>query len=182
MSNLHDIEVNAIDGTPKKLGDYAGKVLLVVNVASKCGLTPQYEALEKLYEEKAGEGLEVLGFPCNQFAGQEPGSEADIQDFCTSNYGVRFPMFSKIDVNGESRHPLYSMMIAAQPNAEVLPDSPLKAKLGEHNLLPASDTDVMWNFEKFLIGRDGQVVGRFAPDIAPDHPLLIDAINAQLNR
>lgn len=182
MSTLYDIDVTTIDGKPRNLGDYAGKVMLVVNVASKCGLTPQYESLEKLYEQQAVDGLVVLGFPCNQFAGQEPAAEVEIQNFCVSNYGVRFPMFSKIEVNGDHRHPLYRLLIAAQPQAQAVPDSALRAKLTEYGLLTGKDTDVMWNFEKFLIGRDGRVAGRFAPDIAVDNPVLADAISAELKK
>jgi len=180
MSSLYDINVTDIDGKTQTLGEYAGNVLLVVNVASKCGLTPQYEALEKLYEQHADEGLVVMGFPCNQFAGQEPGSEQEIQDFCMSNYGVRFPMFGKINVNGDSRHPLYQALVGARPKAQSLPDGSLRVRLAERNLLSADDSDVMWNFEKFLVSRNGEVVGRFAPDMTVDHPLLADAIRAQL--
>lgn len=180
MSNLYDINVTTIDGKAKTLGDYAGKVLLVVNVASKCGLTPQYEGLEKLHEQHSADGLVVMGFPCNQFAGQEPGAEDEIQSFCVSNYGVKFPMFSKISVNGADRHPLYQRLIEAQPKAEHLPDGSLRSRLAERNLLPGNESDVMWNFEKFLVSRDGKVVGRFAPDMTVDHPLLAGAISAQL--
>lgn len=181
MSNIYDVNLTTIEGKPVSLEDYAGKVLLVVNVASKCGLTPQYEQLEKLYEQYKGEGLVVLGFPSNEFAGQEPGSEEEIAEFCRSTYGVEFPMFSKISVNGEERHPLYQQLIEAQPQAHQMQDSLLKSKLGENNLLPANDEDIMWNFEKFLVSRDGRVVGRFAPDMTVDDPILADAIQAQLS-
>lgn len=180
MSSIHNIDVVAIDGTTKKLADYAGKTLLIVNVASKCGLTPQYEQLEALYEANKTKGLEVLGFPCNQFAGQEPGTDTEVMEFCRGTFGVQFPMFSKIDVNGETRHALYQALIAAQPTRESLADSPLKAKLQEHGLLKGSDTDVMWNFEKFLVNAKGEVVGRFAPDMTVDNPTLATAIAAQL--
>lgn len=181
MTALYDIPVTTITGEAKTLGDYAGNVLLVVNVASKCGLTPQYEQLEKLYQAHKDQGLAVLGFPSNEFAGQEPGTEAEISDFCRSTYGVQFPMFSKICVNGEERHPLYQALIAEKPNALMVPDSPLKAKLSEYGLLPKGDTDVMWNFEKFLIGKDGTVVGRFAPDMTVEDPILAQAIQEQLS-
>lgn len=181
MSAIHEIEVTNIDGQPQRLSDYEGKVLLIVNVASKCGLTPQYEQLEKLYEAQRDAGLEVLGFPTNEFAGQEPGSEDEIKSFCQMNFGVQFPMFCKIHVNGDERHPLYRALIAEQPRAQVQPDSPLRTKLAEAGLLKGDESDVMWNFEKFLVSRDGRVVGRFAPDITVDNPLLGDAISDQLN-
>ena len=178
MSTISQIAVTTIDGKPQTLADYAGKVMLIVNVASKCGLTPQYESLEKTYEEYRDKGLVVLGFPCNQFSGQEPGSEAEIKDFCTSNFGVKFPMFSKIDVNGDSRHPLYQALIAAQPQASV--GGGMREKLKSYGRVPENDSDVLWNFEKFLIGRNGEVVGRFEPDVASDDPKLLQAIEAQL--
>jgi glutathione peroxidase len=178
MSKIYDIAINSIDGKPQKLGDYAGKVLLIVNVASKCGLTPQYESLEKAYEQYRDKGLVVLGFPCNQFGEQEPGSEAEIHDFCISNFGVKFPMFSKLDVNGDTRHPLYRSLIAAQPKA--VAGAGLREKLAGYGRKPAADSDVLWNFEKFLINRNGEVVARFDPDIAVDDPTLLQAIEKQL--
>lgn len=180
MTTVHDIQVNAIDGQPRSLADYRGKVLLVVNVASQCGLTPQYAQLEKLYEEQRGAGLEVLGFPCNQFAGQEPGSEEEIAAFCESQYGVEFPLFAKIAVNGPERHPLYQALIEAQPEAVQNPDSPLRSKLTEMGLLGNDATAVMWNFEKFLVDRHGNVVARFAPDITVENPELAGAIDKAL--
>jgi glutathione peroxidase len=182
MSAIHDITVTTIDGRPQTLADYAGKVLLIVNVASKCGLTPQYEKLEKLYERLRGQGLAVLGFPSNEFGGQEPGSEAEIQAFCQSNYGVQFPMFSKISVNGAGRHPLYAGLIGAQPRATENPEGQLRARLAQHGRTPADDSDILWNFEKFLVNRKGEVVGRFAPDVAPDDVQLVEAIEAELAR
>ena len=161
MSSLQDFRARAIDGTERSLAEYAGKVALIVNVASKCGLTPQYAGLEKLYEAQRDRGLEVLGFPCNQFAGQEPGSDADVQQFCTLNYGVAFPLFSKIEVNGPNRHPLYAWLTSAEVGPE-----------------PAGD--IKWNFGKFVIGRDGAVVARFAPPTAPDDPALLAAIEKAL--
>lgn len=180
MKSVYEIPVTTIDGRPQTLGDFAGKVLLVVNVASKCGLTPQYEQLEKLYEQLADQGFEVLGFPSNEFAGQEPGTEEEIMSFCRSTYGVQFPMFSKICVNGEERHPLYRSLVAAKPKAVANPEGGLRARLAERDLLPAGDTDIMWNFEKFLIGRDGEVLGRFAPDLTVEHPILKAAIEQAL--
>lgn len=178
MSKIYDIAVTSIDGKPQKLGDYAGKVMLIVNVASKCGLTPQYEGLEKAYEKLRDKGLVVLGFPCNQFGEQEPGSEAEIKDFCISNFGVKFPMFSKLDVNGATRHPLYQALIAARPKA--VTGAGLREKLAGYGRKPEKDSDILWNFEKFLISRSGEVVGRFEPDIAVDDPKLLQAIEAQL--
>lgn len=175
---VYDIPVTRIDGSGASLGDYAGKVLLVVNVASKCGLTSQYAGLQKLYEAKKGEGLEILGFPANNFRGQEPGTEAEIASFCDLNYGVTFPLFSKISVVGEDRHPLYDALIAAQPTAEGT--EAWRARLAGFGIQAASDSDVLWNFEKFVIGRDGAVVGRFSPDIAADDPRLLKALDAAL--
>lgn len=163
--SIYDIEVNTITGDKTSLAAYKGKVLLIVNVASKCGLTPQYEQLEALYKEKAAAGFEVLGFPCNQFLGQEPGTEAEIQQFCSLTYDVTFPMFAKVEVNGANRHPLYQTLIAAQPKAIKTAEGGLAKKLGEMELLPKDDSDIMWNFEKFLVGADGQVLARFAPDV-----------------
>lgn len=161
MSNVHDLSAKTIDGTDKSLGDYRGKVLLVVNVASRCGLTPHYTGLEKLYRDKHAAGLEVLGFPCNQFGAQEPGTEAEIQSFCQSKYDVTFPLFSKIDVNGPNQHPLYGQLTSA----------PTK---------PATSGDIAWNFEKFVIGKDGSITARFAPPTAPDDPALVAAIDSAL--
>ena len=179
-----DIPVTRISGEPSSLADYAGKVLLIVNVASQCGFTPQYAALEKVYSTYRDRGLEVLGFPANDFGSQEPGSDADIQNFCTTNFGASFPMFSKISVTGEHIHPLYEALIQAQPTVEV-GNPGLRAQLdgflastggGHTNPAPG----ILWNFEKFLIGRNGQVLGRFATDIAPDDPRITQTIEAAL--
>jgi glutathione peroxidase len=158
---IHDFEMKTIDGTAKKLGDYRGQVLLVVNVASKCGLTPQYTGLEALHEEKAGRGFAVLGFPCNQFGGQEPGSDQEVATFCSTTYGVTFPMFSKIEVNGAGRAPLYAWLTGEQTK----PDGP---------------GDIKWNFAKFLVGKDGAVKARFDPRTPPDDAALRSAIDAAL--
>ncbi len=179
-TSLYDIAVNKIDGQAATLAEHKDKVALVVNVASKCGLTPQYEGLEKLYQRYRDRGFVVLGFPCNDFAGQEPGSEAEIQEFCTANFGVEFPMYSKVKINSEPRHPLYAAMIDAVPEARVAENGKLKDALAKNGLLPKNASDVTWNFEKFLIGRDGSVVGRFAPDIAPDDNALKAAIEGAL--
>jgi glutathione peroxidase len=144
-----DIELTAIDGTRQKLGDYAGKALLVVNVASKCGFTPQYAGLEKLHKRFAPKGFTVLGFPCDQFGHQEPGDEAQIQQFCSTTYDVTFPMFAKVEVNGAGAHPLFAELKRAAPGL-----------LGTQA--------IKWNFTKFLVGRDGEVKKRYAPTDAPD--------------
>ena len=161
---LFDIPVKTLAGQDSSLGAVVGssdKALLVVNVASKCGLTPQYTALEQLQSEYAGRGFSVVGFPCNQFGGQEPGSAEEIATFCSASYGVTFPMFEKIEVNGPGRHPIYGLLTAA-PDAN-----------GEAG-------DVMWNFEKFLVRADGTVAARFRPRTTPDSPEVLAAVEANL--
>ncbi|KFE64911.1 glutathione peroxidase [Hyalangium minutum] len=175
---IYDIPVKSIGGAPLTLDAYKGKVLLVVNVASKCGLTPQYEGLEKLYEGQSEKGLEVLGFPANNFLGQEPGSDEEIQQFCKLTYDVKFPLFSKISVVGVDQHPLYARLTHSLPAATG--EGPMRAKLKNYGLKPNPVPDVLWNFEKFLISRDGRVVGRFAPDVTADDPRLTQAIDAEL--
>ena len=170
MTAISDIPLKTITGEPAKLADYQGKVLLVVNVASKCGLTPQYEGLQKLYEEKHGAGLEILGFPANDFRGQEPGTEEEISSFCSTTYNVTFPLFSKIEVTGEHIHPLYAGLIAAQPEAEG--GNTMRERLAGFGMTPNPEPGVLWNFEKFVIGRDGKVIGRFTPDTTADDPKL----------
>lgn len=177
-ASLYDIALTRIDGTPAHLADYRGKVLLVVNVASKCGLTPQYEGLQKLYADKRAKGLEILGFPANNFGTQEPGTEAEISAFCSTNYGVAFPMFQKISVVGEDRHPLYDALVAAYPHAEGA--ETMRARLSSYGVKPASDTDVLWNFEKFVVGRDGRVIARFSPDVTADDPRLTKVLDSAL--
>jgi len=178
--SLYDIPVARLDGTPASLVEHRGQVLLIVNVASKCGLTPQYAALESLYQSHQARGLRVLGFPCNDFAGQEPGSEAEIQSFCGTKYDVHFPLYQKVHINSEPRHPLYAALIAARPEAQSSGSEQLSSTLRQHGLLPKQASDVMWNFEKFLVGREGQVLARFAPDVAPDAPALLAAIESAL--
>ncbi len=177
-NSLYDIPLKQIDGTASSLASYRGKVLLVVNVASKCGLTPQYEGLERLYQDQRAKGLEVLGFPANNFKGQEPGSEAEIRSFCSVNYDIHFPLFSKISVLGDDQHPLYAQLTAAQPVA--IGDGPFREQLKAYGVNPENPVDVLWNFEKFLISREGQVVARFAPDVTADDPRLISALDAEL--
>lgn len=178
--SLYDIPLKSIDGKDTSLGEFEGKVALIVNLASQCGLTPQYAGLEKAYQTYQDRGFVVLGFPCNDFGAQEPGTETEIREFCSSNFGVKFPLFGKLKVNSPPRHPLYAALIEAQPTAEASSNGGLRAKLAQHNMLPADESDVMWNFEKFLISRDGEVIGRFAPDTAPDDPKLVKAIEAAL--
>ena len=180
MSNLTQIPFKRIDGSDSSLADFAGSAVLVVNVASKCGLTPQYEGLEKMYEQYQDKGLVVLGFPANNFAGQEPGSNEEIVEFCTMNFGVKFPMAEKISVAGDDIHPLYKALTEARPETVGRDGSGLLERLNSKNLGPQSDTAVMWNFEKFLIDRNGNVAGRFAPDIAPDDSRLVSAIESVL--
>ncbi|MFZ0743190.1 MAG: glutathione peroxidase [Terracidiphilus sp.] len=179
---IYEIPVRKIGGEDATLAEFKGKVMLVVNVASKCGLTPQYEGLEKLYEQYAGQGLVVAGFPANDFKSQEPGSEAEIQTFCTSNFGVKFPMFSKITVVGEDKHPLYAALIAAQPKAVSVSEVPFREKLKGYGIETNPEPEILWNFEKFLISREGNVVERFSPDTQPDAPELVEAIEGELGR
>ncbi|HEX4923672.1 MAG TPA: glutathione peroxidase [Bdellovibrionales bacterium] len=170
-NSIQDIQIKTINGKPAKLGDYKGKALLIVNVASKCGLTPQYDGLERLYEKYREQGLEVLGFPANEFAGQEPGSNEEIAEFCRLNYGVKFPMFEKIVVKGPGQHPLYKELTAAKPAPKTKPGS---------KITPKPTGEINWNFEKFLVNRKGEVIERFAPDIAPEDPMIVSAIEAAL--
>jgi glutathione peroxidase len=158
---LYDIPVKTLSGEDSSLGALAGKTLLVVNVASKCGLTPQYAALEALHARLAERGFAVVGFPCNQFMGQEPGTAEEIEEFCSTTYGVTFPMYEKIEVNGEGRHPIYDELTAV-PDAD------------------GAAGDVQWNFEKFLLGPDGTVLARFRPRTVPDDPAVLAAIEKHL--
>ena len=177
-TSIYNIPVKSIQGEDINLNQYQGKVLLVVNVASKCGLTPQYEGLEKLYQDKKSQGLEILGFPANNFLAQEPGSDAEIQEFCSLNYQVDFPLFSKISVAGDDKHPLYETLTHAVP--ERIGEGPWWKDLVDYGLTPNEPPEVLWNFEKFLINKNGEVVARFAPDITANDPRIVDAINAEL--
>ncbi len=158
--SIYEHPINTLAGEPASLGDHQGEVLLVVNVASKCGLTPQYTGLEQLQQTYHGRGFTVLGFPCNQFGSQEPGTAEEIQTFCSTSYGVTFPMFEKIEVNGPGRHPIYAELT-------------ITADADGH------DGDIRWNFEKFLVDREGNVA-RFAPAVTPEDPQLVSAIEAAL--
>ncbi|MDF0487414.1 glutathione peroxidase [Sphingomonas sp. H39-1-10] len=179
MTTLLETPLKTIDGQHTSLAQYAGDVLLVVNVASKCGLTPQYEGLEALYRQYRERGFKVLGFPANDFAGQEPGGDAEIADFCKATYDVDFPMFSKIAVTGPGKHPLYAALIAAAPDAAGDAEA-FRARLRGYGMTPNDAPELLWNFEKFLIARDGTVAARFAPSTAPDDPALVAAIEAEL--
>jgi glutathione peroxidase len=182
---LYDIPVHRITGEGSSLADYRGKVLLIVNVASQCGLTPQYDALEKLYSRFKDSGLVVLGFPANDFGSQEPGSNEDIQTFCRSTFGVDFPMFSKIAVTGPGTHPLYQSLIAAQPKATgPTRDSfrqNLNGFLSKSGATTNPEPGILWNFEKFLIDRNGNVAARFSPEVTPDDPAIVAAIESALS-
>jgi glutathione peroxidase len=158
--SLYDIPVETLAGQPTTLAEFEGRPVLIVNVASKCGLTPQYEQLEQLHEKYAERGFAVLGFPCNQFMGQEPGTAEEIQQFCSTTYGITFPMFAKIEVNGPERHPLYAQLVET-PDAD------------------GAAGDVQWNFEKFLVGRDGAIT-RFRPRTEPLAPEVVAAVEAEL--
>jgi glutathione peroxidase len=168
--NTHTFTATDIDGNLVPLSNYAGKVLLVVNVASKCGLTPQYEGLEALHREFAAYGLQVLGFPCNQFGGQEPGTETEIAQFCSTTYDVTFPLFAKVDVNGPDAVPLFRYLRAQAPG-DLGPDTPgagrLYQRLAETQPEVLASDEVKWNFTKFLVGRDGEVITRYEPTVTP---------------
>ncbi len=177
---FYDFSVKKINGTAAKLEDYKGKALLVVNVASECGLTPQYEALEKIYEKFQSKGFEVLGFPANEFGAQEPGTNSQIMDFCTSKFGIKFPMFEKIIVKGEGQHPLYKYLTATKPEALLKNGNEFEEKLKTYGIVRENKTDILWNFEKFLIGKNGDVIARFAPDIEPNDSIITEAIEKAL--
>jgi glutathione peroxidase len=179
MSSLYEIPLKTIAGESTSLAQYQGKALLIVNTASKCGLTPQYEGLEKLYNTYRHCGFEILGFPANDFAGQEPGTSEDIQNFCTTKYNVTFPMFEKVTVVGPEKSPLYERLIAAQPVARIA-DPGFKDNLRGYGLTVNEAPELTWNFEKFVVNRRGQVTGRFAPDMLPSDPILIEAIEKVL--
>ncbi|UWZ83623.1 glutathione peroxidase [Occallatibacter riparius] len=182
MASVYDIPVRTLGGADSSLAQFNGKVVLIVNVASKCGLTPQYEGLEALYRKYKDRGFVIAGFPSNDFAGQEPGTADEIQSFCSLNYGVDFPLFEKIPVVGPEKHPLYAALIAAKPEATATGDVPFADNLRKYGINPNPAPEVLWNFEKFLLDRSGNVVARFAPDTKPDDPKLVEAIEAELDR
>jgi glutathione peroxidase len=180
-TSIEQIPLTTIDGQDSTLGAYAGQVRLVVNVASRCGLTPQYAALEALHEKYGDRGFAVLGFPANEFGAQEPGSNIEIQEFCTTNYGVRFPMFSKIVVKGVGQHPLYGALTRARSEARTLGDSGFRQKLIGYGIQVGEPNEILWNFEKFLIDRQGNVIERFSPDVPPDASIVVSAIERALD-
>ena len=186
MANIYDIPVQHITGQPASLAEYRGKVLLIVNVASQCGLTPQYEALEKVYSRFKDRGLVVCGFPANDFGAQEPGTNQEIYKFCTGTYSVDFPLFAKIAVTGPGTHPLYQTLIAAQPKAigggrPSFRDNLNNFLATHHNGATTNpEPGILWNFEKFLVDRNGNIIARFSPEVTPDDPAVISAIESAL--
>ena len=162
MASLHDFSTSSLSGEPVALADFAGKAVLVVNVASACGLTPHYAGLEALQQRYADQGFSVIGFPCNQFGGQEPGSPEAIASFCSTTYGVTFPLMAKTDVNGDARHPLFAWLCGEASG-------------------PEGKGDIRWNFTKFVVGRDGALVARFGPTTTPEDPALVAAIERALS-
>jgi len=182
MANeLYEIPVKNIDGAETNLGEYKDKVLLIVNVASKCGLTPQYKGLEKLYENYRGRGFEVLGFPANNFMGQEPGTEDEIKDFCATNYSVQFPLFSKISVKGDDRHELYKYLTETKSDTDVN-DGGLEENLKGYGHNRSTPGEILWNFEKFLVGKNGEIVARFAPDVTAEDERLVAKVEEELGK
>ena len=178
MTDLGSIEYRKMDGSSGSLSEHTGDVVLVVNVASQCGLTPQYTGLQELYTDKQDDGFTILAFPANNFGGQEPGTDDEIIAFCETEYAVTFPVMSKISVVGDDQHALYAALTAQAPTADG--KDAMREALRGHGMEPTEDPDVLWNFEKFLIGKDGTVVARFAPAVAPDDPSLVGAIDAEL--
>lgn len=176
---IYEIPVKTIDGEETNLGKYKGEVLLIVNVASKCGLTPQYDGLQKLYEEYNDKNFEVLGFPANNFMGQEPGTEEEIKDFCDTNYKVKFPLFSKISVKGDDQHELYKYLTETKPETDIN-DGDFEEKLKGYGSERSESSEVLWNFEKFLIGKNGEIAARFAPDVTADDKRLREKLEAEL--
>jgi glutathione peroxidase len=179
--NVYDFSVTQMGGKKTTLADYKGQVLLLVNTASKCGLTPQYEGLEAVYRKYKNDGLQVLGFPANEFLAQEPGTNSEIQEFCKMKFGVDFPMFEKIVVKGEGQHPLYNFLTTTHPEATMKPGGTLLEKLKAGGLLTGKPEDIKWNFEKFLINRKGEIAARFSPELAPEDPIIVAAIEKELD-
>lgn len=181
MSNkIYEIPVNKIDGTATTLGEFEGKALLLVNVASKCGLTPQYAGIESLYKEYKDQGFEVLGFPANNFLAQEPGTSEEIQDFCQTNYDVTFPLFQKISVKGDDQHPLYSFLTEEKGEADIANGTAFEEKLAGFGQMRENASDVLWNFEKFLIAKDGSIAARIAPDVTAEDERVVSALKAEI--
>lgn len=180
QTDIYSIDVIDIKGQSKDLSQFKGQVMLIVNVASKCGLTKQYKALQELYENYKKLGFVILGFPSNDFRGQEPGSNEEILEFCSLRYNVTFPMFAKTVVCGNHQHPLFRMMTSAVPQSLKNESSGFEARLAEMGHHKAAPHDILWNFEKFLVSRTGNLIGRFAPDMSPDDPALVAAVEKAL--
>ena len=180
MTNLHTIVFQDKHGSEKNLADYPAKAQLIVNVASKCGLTPQYTGLQALYEKYQAQGLEILAFPANEFLAQEPGSNEEIQNFCSVNYGVTFPVMQKIVVKGEGIHPLYQALTTSHPEATQNADKAFEDRLKGAGLLTGEPHDIHWNFEKFLLNGNGEIVARFFPDITAEDARVVAAIEGLL--
>ena len=179
-TSLYSIPLRRIGGEDASLGEFKGQVILIVNVASKCGLTKQYEGLEKLYRQYHDQGLVVAGFPSNDFAGQEPDTNAEIQAFCASSFDVSFPLFEKITVVGAEKHPLYKALTEARPKIEDGSETAFRKKLKGYGMSPNPEPEVLWNFEKFLVSREGAVVKRFSPDTTPEDPSFVSAVKSEL--
>lgn len=182
MANeIYEIPVKKIDGEETNLGEFKDKVLLVVNVASKCGLTPQYEGLQKLYSQYHDKGFEVLGFPANNFMGQEPGTEEEIKDFCSTNYDVNFPLFSKVSVKGSDQHELFKYLTENKPETDVN-DGGLEENLKGYGSTRLQPNEILWNFEKFLVGKNGEIAARFAPDVTAEDERLVAKVEEELGK
>lgn len=181
MSNkLYEIPVRRMDGTDTTLAEYKGKALLIVNVASKCGLTPQYEGLEKLYKEYNVQGFEILGFPANNFLAQEPGTNEEIQEFCQVNYDVSFPLYQKISVKGDDQHLLYHYLTNQKTEADITNGTEFEEKLAGFGQSRTNPGDVLWNFEKFLVDKSGVIAARISPDVTAEDPRVLERVQAEL--
>ena len=184
MSELYSIPIRRADKSETDLGEFRGQVLLLVNVASECGLTYQYEGLEKLHEQYSARGFSVLGFPANEFGAQEPGTDAQIQQFCRTTFGVKFPVYAKLAVKGPSQHPLYAYLTRTfpEPTESRNPLRQLYRKVRHSASYEGQSGEITWNFEKFLVDRNGGIVARFSPDVKPEDPALVEAIEAELTK
>jgi glutathione peroxidase len=177
--SIYEIPVKTIDGTETNLSEYKGKTLLIVNVAGKCGLTPQYEGLQALYAANKDKDFVVLGFPANNFLGQEPGTDDEIKEFCSTTYSVTFPMFSKISAKGDDQHPLYKYLTETAETADISNGDAFEEKLKGFGQTRDKANDILWNFEKFLIGKNGEIISRIAPDVKPDDERVSAKLTAE---
>ena len=178
--SMYEFSMKNIDGSEVKLETYKGKVVMIVNTASKCGLTPQYEALQAVYDKYKDKNFLILGFPANNFMGQEPGTEDEIKDFCSTNYNVTFPMFSKLSTKGDDQHELYKYLTETKPETDVN-DGGLEEKLKGYGAVRSQPSEVLWNFEKFLVSKEGEITARFAPDVAPNDERLLAKLNEEIS-